>query len=588
SAASTAGPPVTKDKAPKTDAVTVAKGEESVVKSNSDVILKGVKEKVNADTAATKVTAVPKDITADATANAETTTPENKAEEKTKAVNETVMETIDTKSVKKEHEAGSSVPMAETKSESKELEVESSAPTLESVVTVKSEDKELEIGSSVPSSETVVSVDFGKAELKTESSAPASESVLIESANTEHEVGSSESAKTELVVASAVSASESADSVESAKTKLDDASTVPSGESAVTVESSKAEYELASSDTSISMDTTDQTETLVKKNDQNVLQAEDVPKELVSTSVEESKNDNVMLEEDNNVESKSEMEIVASTVSSEEPAVEAMETQSSEEPTKDTDVKEEVLETPTEELKIGNESQSNDMKPTEPIQTDINPQSSNKTEPTEEHGPAAVASDSIPTLDPASDLPSTSDQTVSNSSATVTCASNSPQTMLEPFQIDDKSLDFPPVTQEILKALELAVHQCRLQSSLRRAEEEARQKAEMEKKAAEKKTTKAPSSSKKPAQATKKTTQAESKKIQAEKKVSLRTPHPQRESQQLGTGAGVILKKMALPPGVGDLLGPPLPGGAGGNPALHQSVQALHQSVQGGMMLIAG
>ncbi|KAI4879363.1 hypothetical protein NFI96_019448 [Prochilodus magdalenae] len=46
---------------------------------------------------------------------------------------------------------------------------------------------------------------------------------------------------------------------------------------------------------------------------------------------------------------------------------------------------------------------------------------------------------------------------------------------------DDVTMDFPPVTQEILKALEAAVHQCRLQSSLKRAEEEARQKTETEK-----------------------------------------------------------------------------------------------------------
>ncbi|XP_017565335.1 zinc finger protein 638 isoform X1 [Pygocentrus nattereri] len=50
-----------------------------------------------------------------------------------------------------------------------------------------------------------------------------------------------------------------------------------------------------------------------------------------------------------------------------------------------------------------------------------------------------------------------------------------------PVPSDDMTLDFPPVTQEILKALEAAVHQCRLQSSLRRAEEEARQKTEPEK-----------------------------------------------------------------------------------------------------------
>ncbi|XP_076828497.1 uncharacterized protein znf638 isoform X2 [Brachyhypopomus gauderio] len=55
-----------------------------------------------------------------------------------------------------------------------------------------------------------------------------------------------------------------------------------------------------------------------------------------------------------------------------------------------------------------------------------------------------------------------------------------------PVQVDDVTLDFPPVTQEILKALEAAVHQCRLQSSLRRAEEEAKQKTETEKNATEK------------------------------------------------------------------------------------------------------
>lgn len=37
----------------------------------------------------------------------------------------------------------------------------------------------------------------------------------------------------------------------------------------------------------------------------------------------------------------------------------------------------------------------------------------------------------------------------------------------------DMTVDFPPVTQEILKALEAAVHQCRLQSSKKRAEDEA-------------------------------------------------------------------------------------------------------------------
>uniref|UniRef100_A0A671LHW2 Matrin-type domain-containing protein n=1 Tax=Sinocyclocheilus anshuiensis TaxID=1608454 RepID=A0A671LHW2_9TELE len=495
SAASTAD--VTKDKAPKTAAIIVAKAEESIVSSKSLKESVG-EEKVNADTAATKISAVPKDLTVDASANAETATPENKAKKDNQVVNETVMKTLEAETLKKEHEAGSSVPTTESESENKELEVESS----------------------VHASESAVSAESGKAELKFESSVSASESaVSVESPNTEHELGSSvpatESGKTELEVASAVSASESEVSVESGKTKPDIASSVPSGESAVSVESAKAEHELASLENSILTDTTDQTGISFKINDQNVLQAEDVPKELVPTSVEESKIDNEKLDDDDNVESKSQMEIVASTVSSEETAVEAMETQSPEEPTKGTDVREKVLE--THELKIENEGQANDLRPTEPLEMDINPQSNNQTEPAEEHVPAAVASDSIPPFDPASDLPSTSDQTVSNSSVTVTCASNSPQTVLEPFQIDDNSLDFPPVTQEILKALELAVHQCRLQSSLKRAEEEAKQKAEMEKKAAEKKTTKGPSSSKKPAQAIKKSTQAESKKIQAEK-----------------------------------------------------------------------
>lgn len=450
----------TKDKAPKTNATIAAKDGEVIVISDSEVSLKESvgDEKMNADPAATKVT-VPKDIKVDGSANKETTTSENKAEKDTQSVNETVMETTETESVIKEHDAASSIPTTESKIENKELEVESS----------------------VPSSESAVSAESEKAELKVELSVPAESAVSVEFSNTEHEIGSSipasESGKIELEVASAVSASEPAASVESAE----------------------AEHELASLETSILIDSTDQTGT------------------LVPTSVEESKIDNSKLEV-NTDESKSEMKIVASTVNSEGTAVEPMETQSPEETTKATDVKDYVLE--THKLKIENKGQSNDLKPTEPLEMDINLQSSNEKEPAEEHVPVTVESDSIPAFDPASDLPSTSDQTVSNSPVTVTCASNSPQTVLEPFQIDDNTLDFPPVTQEILKALELAVHQCRLQSSLKRAEEEAKQRAEIEKKAAERKTTKGPSSSKKPAQATKKTTQAESKKFQAEKEKS--------------------------------------------------------------------
>ncbi|KAJ8382153.1 hypothetical protein SKAU_G00029310 [Synaphobranchus kaupii] len=43
--------------------------------------------------------------------------------------------------------------------------------------------------------------------------------------------------------------------------------------------------------------------------------------------------------------------------------------------------------------------------------------------------------------------------------------------VLAPLGPDQKQLDFPPVTQEILRALEAAVHECRMRSSLRRNEE---------------------------------------------------------------------------------------------------------------------
>ncbi|XP_066574438.1 zinc finger protein 638 isoform X2 [Amia ocellicauda] len=41
--------------------------------------------------------------------------------------------------------------------------------------------------------------------------------------------------------------------------------------------------------------------------------------------------------------------------------------------------------------------------------------------------------------------------------------------------VDTKPLDFPPVTEEILRALEAAVHECRMRSSLRRAENSGEQ-----------------------------------------------------------------------------------------------------------------
>lgn len=56
----------------------------------------------------------------------------------------------------------------------------------------------------------------------------------------------------------------------------------------------------------------------------------------------------------------------------------------------------------------------------------------------------------------------------------VTSAKNPPENTTTPqgaVSCDDTTHSFPPVTQEILKALEAAVHQCRLQSSMKRAEE---------------------------------------------------------------------------------------------------------------------
>ncbi len=63
----------------------------------------------------------------------------------TQSVNETVMETPETESVIKEHDAASSIPTTESKIENKELEVESSVPSSESAVSAESEKAELKV-----------------------------------------------------------------------------------------------------------------------------------------------------------------------------------------------------------------------------------------------------------------------------------------------------------------------------------------------------------------------------------------------------------------------------------------------------------
>lgn len=462
---------VKKDEKPSAAAKTVApKEEDSIVISDNEVILieSDDEEKLKAKTTAAKLTEATKDS---AVANANTAASENKVELNTQDTKESITVTPDAGSVKKELEAESSVTKVEPETIKKELEVESSASTSESAA--ESVNKELEV------TETTVSVESGNADCHVESAVPASESAIsVESVNGEHKEGSPASA------------------IESGKADLEVKS---ASESAVLVESAKAEHELVSPESAIPVETTEQSEADSKK-DQDVPQAEDAPKEPLSTSVE-GKIDDEKLAEDR------EMELGTSGVSSEEMAVEPMETQSTEETAKDTDVKEDDCK-PQEHI-IDSEGQSKELTPTENVGADINP--------TTEAGANADAADSIPTSDPTSDLPSTSNQAFSNSTVPVTCASESPHVVPEPFLVNDQSLDFPPVTQEILKALELAVHQCRLQSSLKRAEEEAKQKAETEKKAAEKKTTKGQSGSKKPVQSTKKATPAQAKKMQAEK-----------------------------------------------------------------------
>ncbi|XP_051997591.1 zinc finger protein 638-like [Xyrauchen texanus] len=299
----------------------------------------------------------------------------------------------------------------------------------------------------------------------------------------------------------------------------------------------ETEIELASSvpttKSAVSINKADQTGAS-PINNQNILKDEVVSKEFEAKATDIEK-----FAKDCDVKFKSEMEIVASTACSRETSVEAMET------TKGTDdmegscapqENENDLKSPEHLDTDNNLQQVNDLKPTEPFETNNNPQPNDQTQSDEKLVLSAIASDFIPTSDPASELPSSSDQTVSDSAVNVTPASNSPQTVPEPF--DDKTLDFPPVTQEILKELELAVHQCRMQSSLKHAEHEAKQKADAEIKAAEKMTNTFPSSSmaatsNKSAQALKKTTQSDSKSVPSEKEK--KTQNSRTRSRQVDT-----------------------------------------------------
>ncbi|TRY93516.1 hypothetical protein DNTS_024220 [Danionella cerebrum] len=198
----------------------------------------------------------------------------------------------------------------------------------------------------------------------------------------------------------------------------------------------------------------------------NPARTDDAPKAQKSTSTD-----------DNHFDSKS-------VGSSETTAVEAMETQSPEEITRHLHKVEVCV---PQEQEVNSEAKSTDM----PSKTD------NQNE-------------SFPNLGDYSDQPTTSNQLASGFS--VKLDSQYPKH----FHTDDPSLDFPPVTQEILNALELAVHECRLQSSLKQAEKDSKRKVEMEKKVPQQKMVKGQSSSKKASPA-RKTPQA-NKKLQAEKR----------------------------------------------------------------------
>ncbi|XP_057182585.1 zinc finger protein 638 isoform X2 [Triplophysa rosa] len=457
----TPAPPIKIDKAILNDSV-MPKKEEVVVKSTSD--------EAKLDAAAVENTD-PSDVKGNMSANAKTTNPESKADGSLN-VTQTEKKTPEDESraVAPEDESKAVAPEDESKAVAPEDESKAVAPEDESKA-VAPEDE----------SKAVAPEDESKAVapecIKTESSGPTGEStVSIKSVEAKPELGFS------------VPSLESAIADESVMTELDLASSAPTDNTATAITANQSSNSII--------------------NGQEIQISEGVSIELGLKSVYNSDVYHEKLAENSNVELMSDMEVGASA-SSEATALEAMETQS-------------PGESEVQEMKTENQEQVSDLKPSEPFETDIKSQSGDQSPVLEKNVVSEVALESDSTgADSAFALPSP-DQNVSDSAIKVLSSSNNSPTV--PGAFDDTMLEFPPVTQEILKALELAVHQCRLQSSLRRAEEEAKQKAESEKKAAEKTSSKVSSSSRKPsssseksAQAVKRTTRADNKKVQSEK-----------------------------------------------------------------------
>lgn len=101
---------------------------------------------------------------------------------------------------------------------------------------------------------------------------------------------------------------------------------------------------------------------------------------------------------------------------------------------------------------------------------------------------------------------------------------------------DDTTLGFPPVTQEILKALEAAVHQCRLQSSMKRAEEEASQKPHVEKNSAEKEVSQVTKTNRQKPQAEKERNSQSTRTTRSQRR-KMESPERELSSRQRGKGS---------------------------------------------------
>ncbi|XP_056585412.1 zinc finger protein 638 isoform X2 [Triplophysa dalaica] len=461
------------------------------VMPKKEVVVKSTSDEAKLDAAVENTAgniAVPSDVKVNMSANAKTTNPESIVEGSLN-VTKTEKKTpeVESEAVAPEDESEAVAPEDESEAVAPEDESEAVAPEDESEA-VAPEDE----------SEAVAPED------ESEAVAPEDESEAV-APEDESEAVAPEDIKTE----SSGSTWESTVSIKSGEAKPELGSTVPTLESAIADKSVTTELDLGSSapidNTATAITANQSSNSLI--NGQEILISEGVSKEFGFISVY---NSDVYHEKlaDRYVEFMSDMEVGASA-SSETTAVEAMETRS-------------PGESEVQEMKTENQEQVSDLKPSEPLETDIKSQSAVQSPVLEKNVVSEVALESDSTgADSAFALPS-SDQNVSDSPIKVVSSSNSSPTV--PGAFDDTILEFPPVTQEILKALELAVHQCRLQSSLRRAEEEAKQKAESEKKATEKTTSKVSSSSKnasssteKSTQAFKRTTRADNKNVQSEK-----------------------------------------------------------------------